>query len=132
MTWRGELAGLHVSRMPQSWNPAAVRVAARVLFRQPALAVPHLEVGGRQGSRSGGGCLHPISNRVTCACRQSPADFLLHLLTPTTCSPPISATPAPIPSLSTWQAHSAITVTFTDVTKGEAAKALVHRDPMRP
>ena len=30
--------------MPQSWNPAAVRVAARVLFRQPALAVPHLEV----------------------------------------------------------------------------------------
>ena len=30
--------------MPQSWNPAAIRVAARVLFRQPALAVPHLEV----------------------------------------------------------------------------------------
>ena len=27
----------------------------------------------------------------------------------------------------TCQAHSAITVTFTDVTKGEAAKALVRR-----
>ena len=54
-------------------------------------------------------------------------DRILRLLAPITRLPPISATPAPIPSLSTCQAHSAITVTFTDVTKGEAAKALVRR-----
>ena len=74
-------------RMVQAWNWPAVRVTARVLFRQPALALPHVEVQtigdlNFRKLRAAGceGIVFDKDNTLTCAKKVSNICNNLHLL----------------------------------------------------